>query len=245
LNEKVLIWMGCTYRNKLTTLREEITQLLTRLEVDFSLLEEEECCGYPLELIGYTDEAAKLAKRNIERLGEDNLIVTPCPACYRAFKELYPKLIKSKPLLKVKHITQFYSDLIDKKILNPSDLRSLRIKVMYHDPCELGRHSNIYEEPRRVLNIIPGLEVYDPRFTHNLSACCGGGGLVSAYFPTLSTMAAARKLLEEDRVPTDLKAIVTECPQCISNLRQAWIEDEKIDIKLYNFAKLLNMSLGN
>jgi Fe-S oxidoreductase len=236
--------MGCTYRNKLTALGGEITKLLKKLDVSFSLLEEE-CCGYPLALIGYSDEAAKLAKRNIERLEKKSLIVTPCPACYRAFKEFCPELAKSKRSLNVMHITQFYSGLIDRKILNPSDLRPVRIKVMYHDPCELGRHSNIYEEPRRVLNLIPDLDIYDPRYSRNLSACCGGGGLVSAYFPTLATMAAARKILEEDQAPADLQAIVTECPQCISNLQQAWIEGDNPDIKLYNLAKLLNMALGN
>jgi Fe-S oxidoreductase len=170
-------------------------------------------------------------------------VVTPCPACYRAFKEFYPILLGRKLRFKVQHITQFYCDLIDKGVLRPAILKPLRMKVMYHNPCEMGRHSGIYEEPKRILKLFTGLDLHHPRFNHNLSACCGGGGLVSSYFPTLASMAAARKLVEEDRVPLDLEAIVTECPQCISNLQQAWVENESMSVKLYNFSKLLNMAL--
>ena len=116
---------------------------------------------------------------------------------------------------------------------------------MYHDPCELGRHSKIFEEPRRVLKLIPNLTLYEPRFTRELSTCCGGGGLVSANFPTLSVSVANRKILDEDQIPKDVEAIITECPQCVNNLQRAWHPDgTPIGIKVYNLAKILNMSLG-
>jgi Fe-S oxidoreductase len=244
MEEEILLWMGCVYRNRLKELREEIEGLLKRLKIRFKTLENEECCGYPLFLMGYEDEAAKFAEKNSRILGDEKLVVTPCPGCFRSFNAFYPDLLKRKTGFKVQHITQFYSDLIDKGIFESEKLREVKKKVMYHDPCELGRHSKIFEEPRRVLRMIPGLSLYEQRLTQNLSACCGGGGLVSAYFPTLSSMAAARKLFEEDQIPKDLEAVVTECPQCIINLRQAWLEEETKSIEVYNFAKLLNIALG-
>jgi len=244
MGENALIWMGCVYRNSVKKLREEITNLLTRLKTDFETLEKEECCGYPLILSGHRDEAVEFAERNADKIGDEKKVVTPCPACYRAFNEFYPSLLGRELPFRVLHITQYYCELIDKGFLKPSELKPLKMKVMYHDPCELGRHSNIFEEPRRVLNLIPDLTLYEPRFTRNLSACCGGGGLLSAYFPTLSVMAASRKILEEDRVPRDLQAIVTECPQCVNNLQQAWNGGKPLGIKIYNIAKILNMALG-
>jgi Fe-S oxidoreductase len=217
-----LIWMGCVHRNILTELQKEITSLLTRLGTSFETLENEECCGFPLILSGHKDEAAKFAERNMQKIGNKKRVVTTCPACYRAFNEFYPNLLKEKLPFRVSHITHYYCELVDKGVLKPSMLKPVKMKVMYHDPCELGRRSKIFEEPRRVLNLIPGLILYEPRFTRELSACCGGGGLLSAYFPTLSVMVASRKILEEDRVPSDVQAIVTECPQCVNNLQRAW-----------------------
>jgi Fe-S oxidoreductase len=242
--EETVLWLGCVYRNKFTDLREEIIKLLTRLNINFRTLDKEDCCGYPLILVGYTDEATKFAENCVKKLKDTNSVITSCPACYRSFKDFYPNLLKRRLPFDVKHSTQYYWSLIDKGVLKSSKLKPIKMKVMYHEPCELGRHSNIYDEPRNILNVIPGLEVYYPRFNYNLSACCGGGGLVSAYFPTLSSLAAARKLLEEDRIPKDLQGIVTECPQCISNLQQAWIEDQTMNIEFFNFAKLLNRALG-
>jgi len=237
--------MGCVHRNILSELQKEITILLSRLGTSFETLEEEECCGFPLILSGHKDEAARFAERNVREIGDRERVVTTCPACYRAFNEFYPSLLGEKLPFRVSHITQHYCELIDLGVLKASMLKPLRMKVMYHDPCELGRHSNIFEEPRRVLKLIPGLTLYEPRFTRRLSACCGGGGLVSAYFPTLSVMVASRKILEEDRIPNDLQAIITECPQCVNNLQRAWNKGTPLGIKVYNLAKVLNMSLGD
>jgi heterodisulfide reductase subunit D len=246
MDEYPLIWMGCVHRNILTELQKEITNLLTRLRVNFETLEKEECCGFPLILSGHKDKAKEFAESNVHKIGDKKRVVTTCPACYRAFNEFYPNLLGKKLPFRVSHITQYYCELIDNGVLKPSILKPLKMKVMYHDPCELGRHSKIFEEPRRVLKLIPGLALYEPRFTRELSTCCGGGGLVSAYFPTLSVMVASRKILEEDRVPNDVQAIVTECPQCVNNLQRAWNKDgTPLGIKVYNLAKILNMSLGD
>jgi heterodisulfide reductase subunit D len=213
-----LVWMGCAYRNRLRNLKEETMTLLTRLRVNFKLLEKEDCCGLPLIFAGYLDEAAEQAKKNLDKIGEVEQVITSCPACYRALNHFYPNFLHLDVPFRVVHLTQFLSGLLDKGVLKSSDMRPLKMKVMYHDPCELGRHSKIYEEPRRILKIIPGLNLYEPRFTREKAACCGGGGLLYAYFPTLSSLVAARKLVDEDRILQDLEGVVTACPQCIINL---------------------------
>ena len=238
-----LVWMGCAYRNRLKNLEEGIMALLTRLRVNFRLLEKEDCCGLPLIFAGYLDKATEQARKNLDKIGEVRQVVTPCPACYRAFNHFYPSLLRLNAPFRVVHLTQFLSSLLDKGILKSSGLKPLKVKAMYHDPCELGRHSKIYEEPRRILKAIPGLNLYEPRFTREKAACCGGGGLLYAYFPTLSSLVAARKLMDEDRVPRDLEAAVTACPQCIINLQQAWLEGEAPNVKIWDIVQVLNMAL--
>lgn len=245
LDETPLLWVGCAYRNVLPELQKEMVNLLNRLRVSIETLENEECCGLPLILSGNTDEAKAFAKRTLQKIGDRKRIVVACPACFRAFNEFYPKLLDKKLPFKVSHITQYYCELIDQGILKKSMLKPLKMKVMYHDSCELGRHSKIFDEPRKALKLIPDLELYEPRFSRELSTCCGGGGLVSAYFPTLSVKIASRKVLDEDRFPNDVQAIVTECPQCVNNLQRAWSKDgTPLGLKVYNIAKMLNMSLG-
>lgn len=245
MNECPLLWIGCAYRNVLPELQKEITSLLTRLGTPFATLDDEECCGLPLILSGNKDEAKSFAERSIRRIGDRKRVLTACPACYRAFNEFYPIILQKKLPFKVSHIAQYYCELIDRGLLKTSMLKPLNMKVMYHDPCELGRHSKIFDEPRRVLKLIPNLTLYEPRFTRELSTCCGGGGLLSAYSPTLSVRIASRKILDEDRVPNDVQAIVTECPQCVNNLQRAWNKDgTPLGFKVYNLAKILNMSLG-
>jgi len=236
--------MGCTYRNRLKDLKGETMALLTRLRVNFRLLEKEDCCGLPLIFAGYLDEAAERARKNLDKIGEVEQVITPCPACYRTFNHFYPNLLRLDAPFRVVHLTQFLSSLLDKGALKSSGLRPLKVKVMYHDPCELGRHSKIYEEPRQILKAIPGLSFYEPRFTREKAACCGGGGLLYAYFPTLSSLVAARKLMDEDRAPRDLEAVVTACPQCIINLQQAGMVAEAPNVKVYDIAQILNMVLG-
>ncbi len=96
MDERPLLWIGCAYRNVLPDLHKEITRLLNRLGVQFETLDKEECCGFPLILSGNNDEAKRFAERNIRQIGDKKRVVTACPACYRAFNEFYPNLLKSK-----------------------------------------------------------------------------------------------------------------------------------------------------
>jgi len=246
LGERTLVWLGCTYRGRLREVGEDVTGLLKRLGVDFETLGGEKCCGFPLILAGYVKEGARRARENAQRLRGAAQIVTPCPACYRAFREYYPRFLGGEAPWRVMHTTQFLSDLADQGVLTPSRLKPLKMRVLYHDPCELGRHSGVFEEPRRVLGMIPGLTLHEPPLSRERAVCCGGGGLLYAYFPSLSSLVAARKLRQEGRVPRGLQAVVTACPQCIVTLRQAWFEEkgeEPAGLEVYDVVQVLNMAL--
>ena len=172
------------------------------------------------------------------------MIVTPCPACYRMFTQIFPEELGKKLKPNVLHTSQFFLKLIKEGRLVPKN--KVGMKIMYHDPCELGRHSGIYDEPRELISSIPGLEIFRPRFEREKSVCCGGGGLLPAFFASLSAKIAARKIEEEDRVPEDLDAIVAGCPQCISNIRMGlpYLKNKDLrNLKVINLAQLIEMSI--
>ncbi len=244
--DEILLWRGCIYREKLPDELRSIERVLHKLDVAFDTIEEG-CCGYPLFLSGYHGELRDLAVERAEEIAGFRLLITACPACLRAFKEVYGKYLGLR-LPKVLHITQFLVEKVEEGVLTRNRLKPLNLKVMYHDPCELGRGMGIYEEPRRLLSLVPNLRLFEQRFTREASACCGGGGLLPAFFPSLAVMAAARKLTREDQVPEDLDAIVTTCPQCILNMRRGlemWVEGDLEDLQVLSLTQILDMSLGD
>lgn len=241
---KVLLWRGCTYRKQLGEELESIESVLGKLDVAFETVEEK-CCGYPLFLAGYPDDVKSLAEEFVEVVRPFGLVVTACPACLRAFREVYQEQLKIE-IPDVLHLTEFLAKKADEGVLKVDRLRAVDMKVMYHDPCELGRALGVYEDPRRLLSLIPGLRVFEQRFTRENSACCGGGGLLPAFFGSLSTMAASRMLTQEDRVPEDLDAVVTTCPQCIVNMRRGvemWVEGPAKRVKVVELAQVLDEAL--
>ncbi|MFB0543650.1 MAG: (Fe-S)-binding protein [Candidatus Bathyarchaeia archaeon] len=244
--DEILFWRGCTYRNQLPEELRSIEEVLHKLKIPFKTLEEE-CCGYPLFLSGYLKGIEELATEVSKAMGSFKLIVTACPACLKAFEEFYRERLHIE-LPRVLHLTQFLVEKEEEGVLTKDRLKPVNMKVMYHDPCELGRDRNVYEEPRRLLGLVPGLRLFEQRFTREASACCGGGGLLPAFSPTLASMAAARKLTQEDRVPEDLDAVVTTCPQCILNMRRGlemWVEEESLEgLKVLGLAQILDKALG-
>ena len=242
--DEILLWRGCTYRNQLLEEMRSIENVLHKLGIRFKTMEEK-CCGYPLFLAGYLREADDLAVENANMLKLFELVVTSCPACLRSFKEIYQDRLHLV-LPPVLHFSQF---LANKGIITSNQLKAVDMKIMYHDPCELGRELGIYEEPRKLLSLVPGLRLFEQRFTREASACCGGGGLLPAFSPSLATMAAARKLTQEDKVPGDLDAVVTTCPQCILNMRKGlnmWVEEDSLKkLQILDLAQILDRALGD
>ncbi len=245
MTSDILLWLGCVYRKSLVSEKESIISVLKTAGIDFETLNEEGCCYLPIFLAGRVEMAKERADELEDVLSEYKLIVTPCPACYRMFKQIYPEELGKNLRPEVLHTSQFFLRLLKEGKLAPK--KEVRMKIMYHDPCELGRHSGVYDEPREILSFIPGIEIFRQRYEREKAICCGGGGLLSAFFPSLAAKIATRKLEEEDRVPEDLDAIVTGCPQCISNLRAGirYLRNKQLrtNLKVINMAQLIEMSL--
>jgi heterodisulfide reductase subunit D len=121
------------------------------------------------------------------------------------------------------------SDLIEQDKL---ELKPLKLKVAYHDPCYLGRNTGVFEEPREIIKSIPGVELVELPNNRNFSNCCGGGGNVEMVDPDLSAAVAQRKI-EEIR-STGADTVVSSCQQCLraidAGARRAGVELNVLDL---------------
>jgi Fe-S oxidoreductase len=219
-----VLFLGCvgTYREQESV--GETIRLLDLLKVDFTIIDEV-CCSGVLEDVGYKikEDLAQHNVREIKKTGAKTLITT-CPYCYRVFKE-HPAYRNLE--IEIKHITQF---------LKNSDFQvTTGKKVTYHDPCDLGRHAGIYEEPREIImKIAPNF--VEPRRNRENAMCCGAGGGFRGAFPKESVK-IARNRLSQIIEETGAEVLLTECPSCVHNFRNAKLRKQKIEI--YNITEFI------
>ncbi|MEM4233241.1 MAG: (Fe-S)-binding protein, partial [Thermoplasmata archaeon] len=114
--------------------------------------------------------------------------------------------------------------------------KEFKKKVFYHDPCHLGRHLKIYDEPRKVLSMIPDAKIVEFAEARDMARCCGGGGGVRAADPAAAQRIASRRVVAASQI-ADL--IVTACPFCVTNLRYG-NEIVKVDIGIKDIAELID-----
>ncbi len=220
LKEKceVLYFVGCTaaYDPNIKEMALNTARILSKAKVDFGTLGNEEgCCGSTLLRTGLIDNARKMAEKNIEMFerASPSIIVTSCAGCYKTIRQDYPKIGKVQP--KVMHITEMVNELLDsgKLVLD----KRIDQKVTFHDPCHLGRHNGLYEEPRRILRYVPGLELVEMERNRSESRCCGAGGGVKTAFPDLAQKIS--DLRTDDAEASGADILTTSCPFCYQSLK--------------------------
>ena len=200
----MIYFRGCTAREKETSIADATEELLKLADVEYRVLEDEKCCGSVLIRTGFIDEAQKQIEKNTELLSGE-LILTSCAGCYKTLKQDYDDL-------DVIHISQFLNTLIDEKKL---DFNKNDLIVTYHDSCHLGRHCNVFDEPRNVIsNVANLLEMQNNREN---SLCCGAGGGVKSAYPEIASQMADSRISQAIETGADL--LVTPCPFCKLNLK--------------------------
>lgn len=210
-------FVGClaSYIPQLQHIPVSLVSLLEKVGVRYTVLGDEWCCGTPLFHLGDVEDAREFAEHNIrefEKLGVQKVVVT-CAGCYRALKVEYPKILKEKLPFEVLHSSEFLLELIEE---NKIQFTNLELKVAWHDPCELGRGAGVYEAPRKVIESIPGVRLFELENNRENSKCCGGGGMLPVTNPPLSNSIAKERV--DEAIPLNLDFIVTGCSTCLLNL---------------------------
>ena len=211
----VLLWVGCAgamnERNKSVT--RAVAQLLRAAGVKFAILSrEEKCTGDVARRIGHEFLFQQLAQENIdtfERYGVKK-IVTSCPHCFNTIRNEYPQLGGNYHVI---HHSEFLQELVTSGRLKPE--AAAAGKVVFHDPCYLGRYNQVYDGPRAVLDAVPSsqrVEVSD--WNKRNALCCGGGGGFSFMEEKTGTRMShnrSRQLLS-----TGADTVAVGCPFCMT-----------------------------
>jgi heterodisulfide reductase subunit D len=209
---EVVYFVGCvsSYYPMVHKIPQSFVKILNKAKVDFTLLGGAEwCCGFPLIGAGMKKETEGLIQHNIEKVKEAGAdsVVFACPSCYHTWHEEY------KTDFHLFHSTQFLLRLIGEGKIQ---FKEERIKVTYHDPCDLGRASGIYQAPRDILQAIPGVELIEMGDNREHCKCCGGGGNLEMVDPELSAALAKEKIKQIQATGADW--VVTTCQQCIRTI---------------------------
>jgi glycolate oxidase subunit GlcD len=212
-----LLYFGCVASYQDMNIVPSALKIMKEAHVDFtSLGSKEYCCGYIDFLVGGEKEFESCVNKNVGFFKDMGFkeIVTTCAGCYRTFKDLYPKY-KALDGIQVFHIVEYTEKLIKEGRLNLKD-GGKKIKVAYHDPCDLGRHMNIYDPPRNVIKALPSVELVEFPLNRNLAKCCGSGGGMKAYDTDMSLEIAFKRIQQASNIGAEV--VVSACPACKSNL---------------------------
>ena len=200
----ILYFAGCM-THLTPSIKNSMVKILDASGLNYRFMDENGgvCCGRPLMLAGQDKEARELINYNSQLIWKSGAktLVTSCPICYKIFKESYYLDVE------VLHHTQFIKRLIDK---GEPKMKFLRKRVIYHSPCELGRGSGVYDEPKEVLKYVSRLEA--SRFEDKNSLCCG------ASLANMKLSSQLRKKIAYDAAAELTKGnpdiLVTACPLC-------------------------------
>lgn len=199
----ILFFPGCMLRQKLPELEKNYEQVLKQLGISYVKLNDFSCCGAPMLYGGYKQDFDEWQEKMSGFLKQYNIknIITACPACARILAQEYR--------IKAEHITQTIADNL-RKLPKKYDGET----ICYHDPCELGRKSGVYDEPRQILKKL-GFNVVEFETSRENALCCGAGGLLKANSPRAADRIAMLRLKQ-----AKAKKIITTCPLCYIHLKK-------------------------
>ena len=233
---KVVYFTGCVaaFFPMAQQIPVALAEILQASGVDFTLLGEEEwCCGFPLLGAGMVEHAKDIIAHNIEAVKEKGAsqVVFACPSCYQMWREHYDHPFE------IFHATQFLEKLI---LEGKVPLREKKIKVTYHDPCDLGRGAGEYEAPRAVLRMLPGVEFVEMAKNKSECQCCGGGGNLEMIDAGLSGEISKRKI--EQALNTGADAVISACQQCVRTMA-TYCRRNKVNLKVMDITQLIHQQL--
>ncbi|MHA1633653.1 MAG: (Fe-S)-binding protein [Candidatus Thorarchaeota archaeon] len=207
----VIYYVGCTSSYREKEIARTTVELFDKLGIDYTILPEEQCCGSVLLRLGRTKSFERITKKNLEQMkaAGAQTIVTACAGCYRTWKVDVPSE-GYKYNFEILHVTEFLDQMINE---GKAAFRSPKpLRVTYHDPCHLGRHAEVYEAPRRVIESVENVTLVEMETNKRYAHCCGSGGGVKGTFGELANDVAGNRIREAEETEADL--LVTACPFC-------------------------------
>lgn len=225
---EALYFVGCylSYDPRMRKVAVATANILNKAGVKFGILgDKESCCGESIRKTGSEEVFKNLAKQNIKTFIDNGVkkIIVSSPHCYHTFKNEYPEFMVN---FEVIHMSQYVLELINEGRLELTG--DYKEKVTFHDPCYLGRHNNVYDEPRDLLKKVNGLELIEMEDSRKNSLCCGGGGgRIWMDTPQKERFSDIRLKQAKE---AGAKVLATSCPYCITNFEESRLNLEYEDV---------------
>ena len=236
----ILFWVGCSgsFDQRAQKITKAVAKILNHCNVSFAVLgTEESCTGDPAKRAGNEFLFQMQAMMNIQVLNgyEIKKIVTACPHCFNTIKNEYPQLGGT---YEVVHHSQLLQELINDGKLKVEGGNFLGKKIVYHDPCYLGRANNVYEAPREVISKLDA-ELFEMKRSRANGLCCGAGGAQMFKEPE-----KGNKDINIERTEEILAAnpthIAVGCPFCMTMITDGVKHfNKEQDVKVMDIAEMI------
>ncbi len=239
---EVLYWVGCagSFDDRAKQISRSVAELLARAGVSFAILGPRELCtGDPARRMGNEFLFQTLAEQNVETMNAVGVrtIVANCPHCFNTLRNEYPQYGGDYEVL---HHTQLLARLVEEGRLTPTE--EVATLLTYHDPCYLGRHNEIYEPPRRVLDSVPGVEQVEmPRHGHR-GMCCGAGGARMWMEERIGKRINAERM--DEAASTGAETVGVACPYCLIMLDDGAKARGGTPIEVLDVAQVVGRSMA-
>ncbi len=241
----IAYFAGCTAGYNQHAICVNTARILNKLNVPFMLLGEDEwCCSSAIIRTGqqHINDVPRLAAlHNVEALRAlgAKKVVYSCAGCFRTANIDWLRAYGGKLPFESLHISQFLAEQLAAGKIRWE--KRFEKTITFHDPCHLGRHIGVFEEPREVLKSMPGVRLVEMRRNRNEQRCCGAGGGVKAGLPDLALNVAKDRV--RDALETDAEVLLSGCPFCRRNLLDG--RDElKLDMKVDDIVVLAAYMMG-
>lgn len=221
----VLLFSCCynAYDPKLIRVAKATAKVLQKAGISFGILgNEQNCCGESIRKAGNEELFKTLVQTNADSLNKAGVtkIVVSSPHCYHTFKNEYPELGAK---FEVMHSAQFIAELIKDGKIKPT--KEIKKRVTLHDSCYLGRHNNVYDEPRKVLTSIPGIELVEMYNNRENGLCCGGGG--GRIWAETKKGERFSDIRIQQALDVNANVLAAACPYCMANFEDSVLSMDK------------------
>ena len=241
----VLFWVGCSgsFDQRAQKITKAFVTILDKVGINYAILGKEEMCtGDPARRAGNEFLFQMMAYQNIQVLNNYGIkkIVTACPHCFNIFKNEYPELGGKYEVI---HHTVFLQQLIDEgKIVLKEGGAFKGKKITYHDSCYLGRANNIYEAPRKVLEVLDA-ELVEMKRCKSNGFCCGAGG-AQMFKEEEKGTTRVNVDRSNEAIDTGANIIAAACPFCNTMLTDGVkLAEKEAQVKVMDIAELIAESL--